>query len=345
VRQCYDVNGLVVSVQSDAVSGFVARGVPLSGFAISPPNLGESQHQATGSSSRPWSGTDGPREQPRFQPRSSPPGLGERSGERAPLLLLHGFTGDAATWDDVRAELGPDIPCIAVDLVGHGETEHPSGMDHYHMPAAVADLATLLDLLGLPRVALLGYSMGGRTALQFAVAHPERVSALLLESASPGIADPAERAARVQSDAALAERIERDGIPVFVREWEALPLFRSQARLPAAIREAQRAQRLGNSPQGMANSLRGMGAGAQSSLWPALAALSMPVLLITGEEDRKYVGLAAAMAEQLQDVRVFIVPEAGHTVHLEQPAVFTAAVGDFLHSAGPAKAGQEGSRS
>jgi 2-succinyl-6-hydroxy-2,4-cyclohexadiene-1-carboxylate synthase len=345
VRTRYAVNGLGMSVRSDPLSGVVEEG-PRSAFGISPPSLGESQSHAIDAPSRTARIGDGPRKLPLSRPRSSPPALGERSGERAlPLLLLHGFTGDAATWDDVRAELGPDIPCIAVDLVGHGGTEHPSGMDHYHMPAAVADLATLLDLLGLPRVALLGYSMGGRTALQFAVAHPERVSALLLESASPGIADPAERAARVQSDAALAERIERDGIPVFVREWEALPLFRSQARLPAAIREAQRAQRLGNSPQGMANSLRGMGAGAQSSLWPALAALSMPVLLITGEEDRKYVGLAAAMAEQLQDVRVFIVPEAGHTVHLEQPAVFTAAVGDFLHSAGPAKAGQEGSRS
>jgi 2-succinyl-6-hydroxy-2,4-cyclohexadiene-1-carboxylate synthase len=258
--------------------------------------------------------------------------------------LLHGFTGDAATWDGVRAELGPDIPCIAVDLVGHGETEHPSGMDHYHMPAAVADLATLLDLLGLPRVALLGYSMGGRTALQFAVAHPERVSALLLESASPGIADPAERAARVQSDEALAERIERDGIRAFVREWETLPLFRSQARLPAAVRQAQRAQRLQNSPLGLANSLRGMGAGAQQPLWPALATLPMPVLLMAGEEDRKYVGLARAMAERVRDVRVVVVPEAGHTVHLEQPAVFTAAVGDFLQTAGLAKARQEGSR-
>jgi 2-succinyl-6-hydroxy-2,4-cyclohexadiene-1-carboxylate synthase len=261
------------------------------------------------------------------------------------LLLLHGFTGNAATWGDIVAELRPETPCIAVDLVGHGETEHPSSLDHYRMPAAVADLATLLDLLDLPRVALLGYSMGGRMALQFAVAHPERVSALLLESSSPGIADPAERAARVQSDEALAERIERDGIPAFVREWEALPLFRSQTRLPAAVQEAQRAQRLRNSPLGLANSLRGMGAGAQQPVWPALATLRMRVLLIAGEEDRKYVGLARAMEERLRDVRVSIVPEAGHTVHLEQRAAFTATVRDFLHSAGPATARQERSTS
>ena len=123
--------------------------------------------------------------------------VSERERATPPLLMLHGFTGDAATWGDVRAELGPAASCIAVDLVGHGETDHPRCLDHYHMPAAVADLATLLDLLGLPRVALLGYSMGGRTALQFAVAHPERVSALLLESSSPGIADPAERAVKM----------------------------------------------------------------------------------------------------------------------------------------------------
>jgi 2-succinyl-6-hydroxy-2,4-cyclohexadiene-1-carboxylate synthase len=70
----------------------------------------------------------------------------------------------------------------------------------------------------------------------------------------------------------------------------------------------------------------------------------MPVLLMAGEEDRKYVGLARAMAERVRDVRVVAVQAAGHTVHLEQPAVFTAAVGDFLQTAGLAKARQEGSR-
>lgn len=262
---------------------------------------------------------------------------------RKPLLLLHGFTGDATTWGDVISELGPGVDSMALDLVGHGETDHPRSLDHYRMPTAVADLEALLGLMDLPPVALLGYSMGGRTALQFAVAHPERVSALVLESASPGIADPAERAVRVQQDEALAERIERDGIPAFVREWEALPLFRSQTRLPATVREAQRAQRLRNNAQGLANSLRGMGAGAQDPVWEALDTLPMPVLLVAGEDDGKYVELARAMADRLPDARAVIVPEAGHTVHLEQPEAFIGAVRRFMYMAGPATTRLEGS--
>ncbi|MGI8916408.1 MAG: 2-succinyl-6-hydroxy-2,4-cyclohexadiene-1-carboxylate synthase [Chloroflexota bacterium] len=272
-------------------------------------------------------------------------GEGERPPQRTPpLLLLHGFTGSAAAWGDLLPALGAGLTTYAVDLIGHGATESPAGLDHYRMPAVVADLETLLNLLNLPRVAVLGYSMGGRTALQFAVSYPERVSALLLESASPGIADPTERAARVRSDEALAERILRDGVPAFVREWEALPLFCSQTRLPAAAQQAQRAQRLRNNPLGLANSLRGMGAGAQEPVWPALSALPVPVLLIAGADDGKYVGLARAMAERMRQAHVVIVPETGHTVHLEQPQVFIAAVRGFLQEAGQEMGIAEGSR-
>ncbi|HEY8744909.1 MAG TPA: 2-succinyl-6-hydroxy-2,4-cyclohexadiene-1-carboxylate synthase [Chloroflexota bacterium] len=250
----------------------------------------------------------------------------ERWGTGRPLVVLHGFTGCAASWRDYLSVSELGIEAFAVDLVGHGQTDSPASLDHYRMAAAVADLAALLDQLRLGRVALLGYSMGGRVALQFAVAYPERVSVLLLESASPGIADPVERAVRCRSDDALAERIVRDGVPPFVAEWEALPLFRSQVRLAPEVRAAQRAQRLRNSAIGLANSLRGMGAGAQDSLWQALPGLTVPVDLIVGAEDEKYVTLARAMASQLYGVRMVVVPEAGHTVHLEQPMAFSAAV-------------------
>jgi 2-succinyl-6-hydroxy-2,4-cyclohexadiene-1-carboxylate synthase len=258
----------------------------------------------------------------------------EHWGAGVPLVALHGFTGCAATWRRCLGDAGTATAQYAVDLVGHGRTDSPADPDHYRMPAVVADLVALLDRLALPRVALLGYSMGGRVALQFAAAHPERVVALLLESASPGIADPVERAIRRRSDEALADRILRDGVPAFVAEWEALPLFRSQARLPPAVQEAQRAQRLENNPLGLANSLRGMGAGAQDPVWDALPRLTMPVLLLTGAEDGKYAALGRSMAERLPAAELVVAPEAGHTVHLEQPQAFQQAVHGFLQRAG-----------
>src|SRR5262249_40601079 len=150
----------------------------------------------------------------------------------------------------------------------------------YRMEHAVADLTGLLDRLGIARAAWLGYSMGGRVALQLAVAQPARVAALVLESASPGIADPAERAARVRGDGALADFVAREGIGAFVARWEGLPLFASQDRLPSATRAALRRQRLANGPVGLANSLRGLGQGAQAPLCDELGSAEVPTLLV-----------------------------------------------------------------
>ena len=174
--------------------------------------------------------------------------------------------------------------------------------------------------------------MGGRVALHLAAAAPERVAALVLESSSPGIVSAAERQARVAADTALADAIERDGLSAFVDRWERQSLFASQAALPEDTRARLRAQRLANNPLGLANSLRGMGAGRQESLWDRLAGLDVPTLLIAGALDAKYCALADEMLALLPNARAAIVPGAGHTVHLEQPQAFIQNVIEFLHA-------------
>ncbi len=255
----------------------------------------------------------------------------EVAGEGVPLVLLHGFTGSAATWQPFAAAW-PGFRTIAVDLIGHGASDAPADESRYTMARCVADVTALLDALGAGRTAVLGYSMGGRVALHLALAAPDRITALVLEGASPGIADADERRERVASDRALADDIERAGVEAFVDRWQALPLFATQARLPDAVRERLRAQRLGNSAAGLANSLRGMGAGTTEPLLARLHELSMPVLLVAGEHDVKYRALALAMRDRMPDARVQIAPDAGHAVHLEQPAAFAALVKEFLTS-------------
>lgn len=251
-------------------------------------------------------------------------------GAGAPLLCLHGFTGCAANWRALGEALTPRCQVIAVDLLGHGASETPADPARYRMERTAADLAGLLDQLALPTVNVLGYSMGGRAALHFAAAYPERVRALILESASPGLAAEAERQARSQADEALAERLERDGLEAFIDYWERLPLFASQERLPAEARAAVRAQRLRNTPAGLANSLRGLGTGVQPSLWEHLPEIKTRTLLVAGALDLKFAGLAQQMAAALPNAKLEIVPAAGHTVHLEQPAAFAQAVAGFL---------------
>lgn len=254
----------------------------------------------------------------------------ETQGDGPSLLLLHGFTGSGATWSP---HLGAwsDLRTIAVDLLGHGASDAPAEPERYRMERCVEDLGALLDHLSVERTAVLGYSMGGRIALHLALRAPERLWALVLENASPGIEAASEREERVRADEALAERIEREGLEDFVDYWEAQPLFASQARLPAAVREELRRQRLQNNAIGLANSLRGLGAGRQEPVLGRLAPLRLPVLLVTGALDTSYCDVARRMAAGLPCAQTEIVPEAGHAVHLEQPKAFAAAVRAFLN--------------
>ncbi len=254
----------------------------------------------------------------------------EVSGIGPPLVLLHGFTGSAANWRAHVAVFGKQFQTVAIDLLGHGDSDSPTDPARYRMERCLEDLLSVFDQLGLDRVSLLGYSMGGRVALHLTVAHLDRVNALVLESASPGLADPAERQARAASDEALAKRIEQEGLPAFIAYWEQIPLFASQARLPESVRVELRAQRLRNNPCGLANNLRGLGTGVQSPLWDRLPEVRIPTLLIAGGFDQKFAAIARALSAAHPKTQLTLVPDAGHTVHLEQPEVFDKLVLDFL---------------
>jgi 2-succinyl-6-hydroxy-2,4-cyclohexadiene-1-carboxylate synthase len=254
-----------------------------------------------------------------------------RSGTGPPLVLLHGFTGSAGIWDNLRAPLSEGFSTFAIDLPGHGRSGTPADPERLALSRFANDLRDVLDLLGIGRVALLGYSLGGRAALGFALKHTSRVAALILESTSPGMADPGERAARVASDMALADTIEREGVPAFVDRWERLPLWASQATtLSPEERASLRSQRMANHALGLANSLRGAGAGADLPVTDRLGELELPVLLIAGAMDQKYVALSRAMETAMGDARLAIVNGAGHIVHAEQPEEFRKLVSLFL---------------
>jgi len=265
----------------------------------------------------------------------------EIQGNGPALVLLHGFTGSAVAWRGFTAGFLETHRVIGLDALGHGLSDAPADPARYAMPQVAADFVALLDKLELENVALLGYSMGGRLALYLALTHPERVSRLILESASPGLANTAVRQARTASDNALAERLEREGVESFVAYWEKLPLWDSQVQLPASVRAVQHALRLRNNPQGLANSLRGMGTGVQPSLWERLPGLTIPTLLIAGELDQKFCEIGRQMQANLPDARLAIVPGAGHTVHLERPSEFEYLVKEFCNCSGSAGEGPE----
>ena len=253
-----------------------------------------------------------------------------REGSGAPLLLLHGFTGSHASWSHLLAGFAGHFLTYAVDLPGHGKTDTPRDAARCRHELVSADLVALMARCGHERFNLLGYSMGGRLALTLGICYPEHVSALVLESASPGLPAAMERERRRRQDEALARKIEAGGVRRFVDEWEQLPLFASQGQLSASAREALRAQRLGNSAHGLAASLRGAGTGAQPSFWPLVPQLKTTTLLICGELDTKFCDVARRMLSANPALKLRQVAGAGHCVHLERPQSFQRAALDFL---------------
>lgn len=252
------------------------------------------------------------------------------SGEGPPLVLLHGFTGSTETWGSLRSAAEKTHKVIAVDLPGHGKSTAPNDPRCYALTRVADDLIHVLDKFSIDRTVILGYSMGGRTALRFALAHGDRVSGLILESMSPGITDSAGRAARSRSDNALADAIESDGIEAFVNRWERLPIWDTQRSLSDDVRNRLRKQRLENRQEGLANSLRGAGAGQDEPVFDRLAEIEAPTLLIAGALDTRYVDIATSMQKAMPNAHLSIIPEAGHASHFERPEAFASAVMAFL---------------
>ena len=252
------------------------------------------------------------------------------SGDGAPLIVLHGFTGSTETWADLGSRVGARCMMIAIDLPGHGMSTSPMSPERYDLNRLSEDLVRVMDAIQIDSATILGYSMGGRAALKMALNRPERVDGLILESTSPGIVDDPEREARARSDGELAEFIEREGVEAFVNRWETLSLWETQRSLPLEAREALRRQRLAGNPVGLAGSLRGAGAGADESVAVRLKEIGAPSLLITGELDSKYAVIMRAMHEAMSGSRIVIVKDAGHAVHLERPEEFASLVGDFV---------------
>lgn len=250
----------------------------------------------------------------------------ESDGVGPAVLLLHGFTGSSANWQPLVSSLSERHRVLRPDLLGHGATAIPANASRYAMQQAAADLIALLDALDIAQAHLLGYSMGGRLALYTALHYPERFASLILESASPGLQTQAERTARRESDEGLADKIEAQGIKWFVDFWEGLALWDSQQALSDAVRQQLREGRLRNSPEGLANSLRGMGTGQMPSLWQRLPHLAMPVQLIVGASDAKFLAINQAMQAQMPQAKLTVIENAGHTVHLEQPQRYLEAV-------------------
>lgn len=248
------------------------------------------------------------------------------------MLLLHGFTGTHLTWTGLCKILTKEYFLIVPDLPGHGRSGISSMPEFMNLDATSDNLLKLLNTLGAPKVALLGYSLGGRIALNFALKHQDRLTCLILEGASPGIQDSVERENRKAEDDSLASDIEKYGRDWFVERWENIPLLATQKDLGSPVVEMIKNERLSNAPNGLSMSLKSTGTGRMHPLWDQLGRLTIPVLLLVGEKDRKFLTIGEAMKSHIPRCTLRVVEGAGHCTHLEKPAIFENLVVQFLET-------------
>ena len=233
------------------------------------------------------------------------------------VVLLHGFGGTHRAWDSVVALLDPErYRPLALDLPGHGEQAQAS------RPITFAGCVEHVLARSPERFVLCGYSQGGRIALHVALAAPQRLRRLVLVATSAGIEDDAARAERSRSDHRLAADLEQRPYREFIERWRTQPLFAAD---PPEVGALARADQRRNRPEALAAVLRGIGTGEMQPLWSRLPELHLPVTVLVGERDAKFLALGRRMVELAPDARLAVVP-GGHGLPLENPGAVAAAL-------------------
>jgi 2-succinyl-6-hydroxy-2,4-cyclohexadiene-1-carboxylate synthase len=240
-----------------------------------------------------------------------------------PCVLLHGFTGSPAAWDDViahwqHAEHAP----VAIALPGHGGGDVAASWD-----ANLAQVADAIAARGAAGAPIVGYSLGARVALGLLATG--RAPCAILIGVHPGLADGAERAMRQVADAAWAARLRHWGIAGFAAAWEAQPVLAAAHADPDA-RARRGAIRRAHDPLALAASLDHMGLAAMPDLTAALIARAARAHLVVGAGDAKFAPIARALVAAAPGLGLDVIDGSGHDPTLDQPAALAAVIATGL---------------
>ena len=239
------------------------------------------------------------------------------------LLLLHGFTGDVHSWDDVVAHLPQQGAVAALPLPGH----HPQVPAQATFEASCDAIAAQIQALNAAAVHLVGYSLGARLALGIIVRHPQLARQVSLLGGHIGLEQESELRERSAADAKWLALLETKGIDAFVHAWEAHPIFASQRDLPLSVRLLQHRRRASHDSLALAASLRSTGLAEMPNYWPKLGTISVPVRFLVGGRDAKFLALARRAHAQMPNSSLLVFEQCGHNVILEAPARLAESIG------------------
>ena len=222
-----------------------------------------------------------------------------KKGTGTPIVFLHGFLGTGQDWRGVAKYLSGRT-CLAYDLPGHGKTPWTD--------EKIEDV--LANAIGPKPIDLVGYSLGGRLAIRFALSHPARIRSLSLLSAHYGLPNNEEREARLQSDRMWAQKILSLSWEEFLFQWYQQPVFSSTRQKPAMMKKML-SSRKSQKPNELVQALLSWSLGYQDCYRDQLLVFSRLTRIIYGEKDEKFAKLYAGWPN------AHSISESGHPLHFE----------------------------
>jgi len=257
-------------------------------------------------------------------------GLDRGPADAPPVVLLHGITGHARVWDHLAERLAPRHRVLVLDQRGHGDSD-PAPDDDYRVGTMADDVAAFVGSLRLDRFALLGHSMGGRIAINYAADHAARLERLVIVDIGPDINLAGLQ--RVRDMMANApERIESEEWAVeYIRRANPLQdVDMLRERVRHGLRRAPDGELTWKYAKGLRDMMR-EGRRDAVDLWEPLPRIPCPTLIVRGaESDILSAEVAKQMAERLPDGRVVEIAGAGHTVPADRPEEFVRTIREFL---------------
>jgi len=246
------------------------------------------------------------------------------------LILIHGFSDNMTMWFKQVPRFARQYTVLAYDVRGHGQTETPQG--EFSMALLAEDLNGLMAVLGIEKACIVGYSMGGRIALQFAMAHPEKVTGIVFANsgimgadAQPSAEEMEALMERRQQMMAIFQSGDIETIAEMMTERSMSPGFKKKA---PEIFNRYKSVKKQNDPAHYLGIMQAMTLSTGQP--PDLSQLHCPALIIAGEQDNfMAVSVANAMKKAIRNSKVVVLP-TGHAAAIEAPDDFNKAVLDFM---------------
>jgi pimeloyl-ACP methyl ester carboxylesterase len=257
--------------------------------------------------------------------------LYEDSGSGRPIVFVHEFSGDYRSWEPQVRYFARRYRCITFNARGYPPSEVPEELEMYSQQRAVEDVRDVMNHLKIDKAHVVGLSMGGFAALHMGIRYSQRALSIVVAGVGFG-AEPDKKEQFRREAELVAQRFESEGMAKFAPVYGSGP-GREQYEMkdPRGFAEFL-AQLAEHSATGSALTLRGVQARRPSpfDLVPQLEEMTMPALIMHGDEDRPCLATGVMLKRAIRSAGLMVFPKTGHTINLEEPALFNHALQDFF---------------